>query len=208
MIKPRYRAILLIGPPGSGKGTQGHALGSLPGFFHCACGDVFRSLDVCTELGKAFLEYSSKGLLVPDDVTIRLWTAQISRCVESGAFKPETDRLVLDGIPRNAAQAALMDEGIDVEHVFHLSGVPRDQIALRLKRRALKDNRLDDVSDEIVARRLDVYEAEAAALIAHYPAGSISRINAVQPAHIVLRDILSLMSIGFIPQPKFPNTYG
>ena len=57
----KYRSVLVFGPPGSGKGTQGRALGTLPGFFHCACGDVFRSIDVHTELGAAFLSYSSKG---------------------------------------------------------------------------------------------------------------------------------------------------
>ena len=60
-----YRTILLFGAPGSGKGTQGKILGSIPGFFHCACGDVFRSLDLKTEIGQAFLAYSSRGELVP-----------------------------------------------------------------------------------------------------------------------------------------------
>jgi adenylate kinase len=186
----RYNAILLFGPPGSGKGTQGKALGSLPGFFHCSCGDVFRSMDVRTELGKAFLEYSSKGQLVPDEITIKLWLARIRSCVETRCFKPELDRLVLDGIPRNPSQAALMDEMVHVQHVFHLTGVPRDEIALRLKKRALKDNRLDDASDDVVSRRLEVYEAESAALLGHYPPDRITHVNAVRPPHQVLHEIL------------------
>lgn len=195
----RYNAILLFGPPGSGKGTQGKALGSLPGFFHCSCGDVFRSMDVRTELGQAFLEYSSKGQLVPDEITIKLWLARIKSCVETRCFKPELDRLVLDGIPRNPSQAALMDEMVRVEHVFHLNGVPRGEIELRLKKRALKDNRLDDASDEVVRRRMQVYEAESAALLGHYPPERITHINAIQTPHQVLHDILSAV-IG-IQQP-------
>lgn len=187
----RYNAILLFGPPGSGKGTQGKALGSLPGFFHCSCGDVFRSMDVRTELGRAFLEYSSKGRLVPDEITIKLWLARIKSCVETRCFKPELDRLVLDGIPRNPEQAALMDAMVEVDHVFHLTGVPRDEIALRLKKRALKDNRLDDASDEVVKRRLEVYEAESAALLNHYPPQRITHVNAIQPPHVVLNHILN-----------------
>lgn len=187
----RYNAILLFGPPGSGKGTQGKALGSMPGFFHCACGDVFRSIDVRTNLGQAFLEYSSKGQLVPDEITIQLWLARIKGCVETRAFKPDMDRLVLDGIPRNPQQAALMDSMVKVEHVFHLTGVPRDEIALRLKKRALRDNRLDDASDEVVKRRLEVYEAESAALLNHYPPARITHVNALQPAHRVLHNILN-----------------
>ncbi len=67
----RYRTLLIFGAPGSGKGTQGKALGSVPRFFHCACGDVFRSLDTRTKLGQAFLDYSSRGELVPAEITHR-----------------------------------------------------------------------------------------------------------------------------------------
>ncbi len=186
----RYNAILLFGPPGSGKGTQGKALGSLPGFFHCSCGDVFRSMDMSTDLGRAFLEYSSKGQLVPDEITIQLWLDRIMTCVETGGFTPETDHLVLDGIPRNPKQASLMDTMVAVQHVFHLTGVPREEIALRLKKRALKDNRLDDASDDVVHRRMKVYESEAAALLDHYPPERITHVSAAQPSHRVLKDIL------------------
>src|SRR3990170_7061862 len=68
----KYSTILIFGAPGSGKGTQGHILGTIPRFFHCACGDVFRSIDTRTSLGRTFLEYSSKGQLVPDEVTVQL----------------------------------------------------------------------------------------------------------------------------------------
>lgn len=201
-----YRAILLSGPPGSGKGTQGKALGALSGFFHFSCGDVFRSLDLDTELGRAFLHYSGKGLLVPDDITIRLWMERIKHCVESGRYKPETDRLVLDGIPRNVRQAALMEEMVEVEHVFHLTGVAREQIAQRLKKRALKENRLDDASDEVVQHRLAIYEQESESLIGHYAPFQITTVHAVQPAHLVLHQILTTLtgieppSAGSVPQ--------
>ena len=68
----RFKTFLIFGAPGSGKGTQGQVLGAVPRFFHCACGDVFRSLDTRTEIGQEFLRYSSQGLLVPDDLTVRL----------------------------------------------------------------------------------------------------------------------------------------
>ena len=57
----KYCAILLFGAPGSGKGTQGKILGTIPNFFHCACGDVFRSLSVHSAIGRTFLRYSSRG---------------------------------------------------------------------------------------------------------------------------------------------------
>ena len=74
----KYRTYLIFGAPGSGKGTQGKILGAIPRFYHCACGDVFRALDTRTELGQAFIEYSSRGQLVPDDLTVKLWKARIA----------------------------------------------------------------------------------------------------------------------------------
>lgn len=183
----RYKTVLMIGAPGSGKGTQGKALGMLPGFFHCACGDVFRSLDSGSDLGRAFLEYSSRGDLVPDEITIRLWTSRIRQAEESGDFNPKRDDLVLDGIPRDVNQARLMGEKIDVKAVFHLTCPDRDQLISRLKSRALKDNRLDDAKESVIRNRLETYEAESKPLLDFYGDGLVHTIDALQsPARVML----------------------
>jgi adenylate kinase len=72
-----YITFLFIGAPGSGKGTQGEVLGTVPRFFHCARGEVFRSLELRTLLGQKIIDYSRKGLLVPDDLTVELWRTKI-----------------------------------------------------------------------------------------------------------------------------------
>ena len=69
----RYKTVLLFGAPGSGKGTQGKILGAIPGFYHSACGDVFRTLDLQSEMGRIFWQYSSQGKLVPDEFTVNVW---------------------------------------------------------------------------------------------------------------------------------------
>src|SRR5437016_10404921 len=97
----KYRTFVLFGAPGSGKGTQGKTLGTIPRFFHCPCGDVFRSIDTRTKGGKSFREYSSKGQLVPDDITGELWNEPIDAAVDAHEFNPEMDVLVRDGIPGN-----------------------------------------------------------------------------------------------------------
>ena len=97
----KFRTILLVGAPGAGKGTQGKILGTIPNFFHCACGDVFRNLTIDSELGRIFVRYFSKGKLVPDTYTVRLWRDNITAQTQLGRFDPERDTLVLDGIPRN-----------------------------------------------------------------------------------------------------------
>src|SRR5262249_15168744 len=132
----RYVTYLFMGAPGSGKGTQGKVLGTVPRFFHCACGEVFRSLDLRTALGQKFIEYSSKGLLVPDDLTVELWRTKIEAQVLEAEFKPDIDALVLDGIPRNVNQAKLLESLIDVKQDFPLSCPHRTELICRLRTHA------------------------------------------------------------------------
>jgi adenylate kinase len=192
----KYQTYLLFGAPGSGKGTQGHTLGSIPRFFHCPCGDVFRSIDTRSKVGQAFLEYSSRGELVPDDVTVELWKEAIDAAVEGHKFKPDIDILVLDGIPRNVGQAKIMDELIDVKKVFHLSCPNRDTLFARLKKRALKDNRLDDANEEVIKRRLDTYETESKPVLSYYGQDRITSIDATEPPAKVLFHILESVNDG------------
>ena len=193
----RYRTLLLFGAPGSGKGTLGKALGAIPGFYHCACGEVFRSLDLASPLGREFLTYSSQGLLVPDDITVQLWKQSIDGMVSARQFVPDRDLLVLDGIPRNEHQARMMDAHIHVERVFHLECADLTMMAQRLRRRAFRENRLDDASDEVIRRRWHVYEEESRPLLAHYPAETIEPVDALGSPVAVLHDVLGrLMRTG------------
>ena len=116
----RYKSILLFGAPGAGKGTQGKILGKIPGFFHLACGDVFRSLDMTSDLGKQFLNFSSRGELVPDELTIQMWRQNMHAQTVLSLYKPKQDLLVLDGIPRNVGQACELENSLDVFKVIHL----------------------------------------------------------------------------------------
>lgn len=184
-------AILILGAPGSGKGTQGKALGMVPRFFHCACGDVFRALDVNSELGKKFVEYSSKGQLVPDELTIELWQAQIESWSNTKAYFPKTDILILDGIPRNVEQAEILSKHIEVLQVFHLSCPDRAELGRRMRKRALRENRMDDASDVVIEDRIRTYEAETKPILEFYPVELRTNIDATQQPVKVLNDIIS-----------------
>ena len=190
----RYNTFILFGAPGSGKGTQGKTLGTIPRYFHCACGDVFRSIDTRTKVGRAFLEYSSKGQLVPDEVTVELWKEAIGAAVDAHKFKPDIDTLVLNGIPRTVAQAKIMEESIDVKKLFHLSCPDRETLFSRLKKRALKDNRLDDANEQVIQRRLETYEQESKPVLSHYPKDCVTVVDATQPPSKVLLDILASLN--------------
>lgn len=191
-MKQKYKTILLFGAPGSGKGTQGKMLGTLPGFVHVACGEVFRSIDLNSEVGKVFLKYSSQGELVPDDFTIRLWKEHIDKLVHTGVFKPDSDTLVLDGIPRNVQQAQMLDEHINVFKLVVLRAVHnRAEMVRRLKSRALKENRLDDANEKTIQHRLEVYDSESRPVLAYYPKELRVDVDALQTPIEVAHDILS-----------------
>ncbi|MDB6078850.1 MAG: nucleoside monophosphate kinase [Akkermansiaceae bacterium] len=183
-------AFLILGAPGAGKGTQGKILGSIPRFFHCACGDVFRSLDTRTAIGQKFVHYSSRGELVPDELTIELWKAQVDNWSDSHMYKPDIDFLVLDGIPRNVPQAEMISKFLEIHQVFHLSCPDREELARRMRKRALKDNRMDDASDRVIQQRIATYEAETKPILEYYSDGLVTDIDATQPPVKVLHDII------------------
>jgi adenylate kinase len=190
----KYKTFLIFGAPGSGKGTIGKALGAIPRFSHQACGEVFRTLDTRTPLGQEFVRYSSRGQLVPDELTVQLWKGRIDDEVRTHRFKPDIDLLVLDGIPRNVNQAKLMSEHIEVLQVFHLSCPNREELSRRLRKRALKDNRFDDASDEVIDRRIKTYESESKPMLAYYDKHLVTDINAERSPVQVLCDILIRIS--------------
>jgi adenylate kinase len=180
----------MFGAPGAGKGTQGKILGTIPNFFHCACGDVFRSMKTDSEIGRVFLEHSSVGELVPDEPTIRLWRAFIDGSTQTGRFRPETDTLVLDGIPRNVHQAQMLDDSVNVVGVFYLRCTHKAELVERLQRRALKENRLDDANLDVIKTRLATYERESKPVLEYYGKALVHRVNADQKPAKVLFDIL------------------
>jgi adenylate kinase len=186
-----YKTILLFGAPGSGKGTQGQILGSIPGFVHVSTGELFRDLRVSSPLAKKFLDYSSRGALVPDDFTVELWKEHVEGLVSSHRFDPQTDILILDGIPRTVAQARLLASAVDVLRVYYLDCDDKEIMHMRLKRRALHENRLDDASESVIQNRLYVYEAETAPVLGHYPQDKIRRIDTGRTPVEVLADILA-----------------
>ncbi|MFZ4766037.1 MAG: nucleoside monophosphate kinase [Roseimicrobium sp.] len=208
----KFRTILVFGAPGSGKGTQGKVLGTIPRFHHMACGDVFRSLDTRTPLGQEFVAYSSRGQLVPNETTVKLWHANIHDRVKTRLFKPDIDVLVLDGIPRNVEQAQLMESDISVLQVFHLSCPNREELARRLRKRALKENRFDDANDEVIAKRIRLYEEESKPILEYYSTGAyadrsmVTDIDASQsPVKVIFAILSRIMELDAWQQAQAPK---
>lgn len=192
-MSDRYKTILLFGPPGVGKGTQGKIIANIPGFFHSSTGDIFRNLDASSEVGRLFYKYSSRGELVPDDVTIKIWATNIYANTILGLFKETQDILVLDGMPRNRNQANLLYRYIDVLCVLNLVCKDKEALFERMKKRAIKSSRIDDAKDDVIRRRFEVYQAETQPVLEFYDPELIRNIDAMNSPAQVLHDVLEAL---------------
>lgn len=190
----RFQSVLFLGAPGSGKGTQGAMVGQVPGFHHLSSGDVFRSLDRQSELGKLFLQYSTKGELVPDDVTIDICVANLKARTTLSLFRPQEELLLLDGIPRNVAQAQALEAHIDVVSIVHLVAKDLDAMVERMKIRATQQGRPDDADENVIRNRFRVYEEETTPVLAHYPADRIAEVDAMGTIPEVLGRVLQVLA--------------
>jgi adenylate kinase len=179
----------MFGGPGSGKGTQGVVVAQMPNLVHLAMGDIFRSLDKASEIGKEFLSYSTKGQLVPDELTVRVFRHHVEGRVQAGDIDPDYHTLILDGIPRTVAQVALLEDVIVVKRVIHLVMDDRDALVARLMGRSKKGDRPDDADRSVIENRIEVYERETRPVLDAYPKKLIARVNGDQPPLAVLRDV-------------------
>lgn len=167
--------LLIVGPQGSGKGTQGVRIAEAFGIPVVSTGDIFRAnIKNNTELGQKVKAITDAGNLVPDEVTSEIVRDRLSQDDAQGGF-------LLDGYPRNSVQVTHLDEflsgrGEALDAVILLD-VPREESLARLTLRAEKEGRSDD-TEEAIAKRLDIYEKETAPIIGRYEErGIVDRID-------------------------------
>ncbi len=169
--------IVLLGPPGSGKGTQAALLTDRINVPHISTGDLLRSaVAEGTPLGKKAQSFMDRGELVPDELMLGL----IEERLGSADVKPG---FILDGYPRNLAQAKALDEVLDrlgqpAQKALELV-VDEEQIVERLAKRAEEEGRSDD-SEEVVRNRLAVYREQTAPVSDYYrDKGLLEQIDGV-----------------------------
>ena len=189
-----YRAILLFGMPGSGKGTQGAVLGMLPDLVHVSMGDVFRKIPKWGRFGQEIARFTSQGRLVPDDLTVRIWENHVKVLEMQELLLPGQHTLVLDGLPRNYEQAKQIDSFVDVVQIFHLKINDTHRAIERLKGRALFENRLDDMNEELIKRRLATYFEETFKTLSFYNPDVVFDVDAGQSPLEVHCDIVNRLA--------------
>ena len=184
----KFKSILLFGPPGAGKGTQGKILDAIPGFFHVSVGDIFRAIDADSADGQEIRKYTSVGKLVPDAVTIEIWKNAMDAHVADAAYKPEEDLLILDGMPRNVAQTELIAQYVEVQKIIKLKCDDVDEMVTRIRHRAICENRSDDACEKIIRQRFEVYREQTQPVLAQYSADKIVEVQAIgSPAEVLER---------------------
>lgn len=169
--------LLIVGPQGSGKGTQGVRIAEAFGIPVVSTGDIFRAnIKAGTELGQQVTAILDAGDLVPDELTSAIVRDRLSQDDAAQGF-------LLDGYPRNTHQVEHLDEflggrGESLDAVILLD-VPRDESIARLALRATEQGRTDD-TPEAIAHRLDIYEHETAPILSVYgPRGIVDTIDGV-----------------------------
>lgn len=198
MIAPdnsrKYRSILIFGPPGAGKGTLGSFLSSAGSLFHLSSGDVFRGLSPESPAGKLYFQYASKGLLVPDEVTIDIWSNYVSGLIATNRYFPEQQYLLLDGIPRTSRQAQIIADYIEVCALVVLKIDNEEELIRRMQRRATIEGRADDFDMKVLKTRFEVYHKDTEQVLDLFPKDMIYTFNANQRPLEVLRDVLVELS--------------
>ena len=191
-----YPAALIFGVPGAGKGTQGEILTRIPGFFHLSSGVIFRKLDAKSEEGRIVREYSARGELAPDDLTVRIFMNWLEGQRVAERFRPNEHLLLLDGIPRNVDQCKMLEGHIDVKLIVHL--VCRDEQAMieRIRRRAVLEDRPDDASESVTRRRFQVYREQTAPVLEYYPDELVAEVESTGlHAEVLLQCLQSLVPV-------------
>ena len=196
---PHHRALVVLGPPGSGKGTLCKMIGAAPGFVHLGAGDMFRTLAAERKLPEDVSDAIARGELVSDEQVMEQLRRYVAETLPKRGYRAGEQTLLLDGIPRTVAQAMAIEQEADVLLVVHLAAHDEEVLVQRLSARAKKENRADDAHEETIRHRFEVYHAETEPVLAFYGPNRIATVDAIGTPLEVLRrllDVLIPLSLG------------
>ncbi|MBV8884372.1 MAG: adenylate kinase [Chroococcidiopsidaceae cyanobacterium CP_BM_RX_35] len=183
--------LILLGPPGSGKGTQAKALAACWHIPHISTGDILRqAVQDGTPLGLQAQSYQERGELVPDSLVMDLVRERLNQ--------PDTNSgWILDGFPRNLAQASFLDELLQKLAQYSVDvvslEVPDEVLIERMRERGKKEGRKDDTED-VIRHRLEVYREQTAPLILYYrERQQLTSVNGAQSLPAVTAELQKII---------------
>ena len=122
-----------------------------------------------------------------------MWAESIHAHAVLSDYKPKKDLLILDGIPRTLEQAKLIESHVEVIQVIHLVCNDQEAMFQRMRRRALKENRLDDADEKVIRHRWAVYEQQTRPVLEYYPKDLVMEVDSIASPATVLRSILDVV---------------
>lgn len=183
--------LILLGPPGAGKGTQAKRLVETRGFVQLSTGDMLRSaVKAGTPVGKKAEEIMARGEFVPDEIVVQIISDRLDEADIKSGF-------ILDGFPRNVAQAEaldamLADKSMKLDVVIEIAveeGCLVERIRNRIAETPEAERRADD-NEETLRKRLDVYRAQTAPLLPYYSEqGKLVAVNGMVDIDAVAQEI-------------------
>ncbi|TXC78444.1 adenylate kinase [Luteibaculum oceani] len=185
--------LILFGPPGAGKGTQSEKLVEKYELCHLSTGDIFRyNIKNETDLGKLAKSYMDKGELVPDEVTIKMLEAEVDKNADAKGF-------IFDGFPRTIPQAKALDtflnsKGAKVDAMIALH-VDEEELVKRLLLRGKDSARADDQNEDVIRKRISVYNEQTAQVAGHYEGlGRFHQVNGEQSIDEVFNNLCGIIN--------------
>lgn len=196
-------AVVLLGAPGTGKGTQGAILDAVPGFWFVSMGQVLRDKISDQPADATVHESMQAGKLVSEESVFEAWERHLKKLKQAG-FSSKDGTLVIDGLPRNIAQAKRLQQYVDVLRIIYLRCTDDDLLMQRIRGRAAgaesSAQRADDASVQVTRHRLRVFREQTLPLLDWFPRQRISIVDAaLQPLEVVGQVVDELLKHRILP---------
>lgn len=189
-----FSSILLFGPPGAGKDFLGNFIAQGDTQVYVSLGDIFRCYSIKSPIRQLFHKYAVSGALIPDEDVIAVWNYYVQGLIATGQFLPDSQDLLISGLPRTLGQAKLLESYVMVRHVIILEVHEEATLLERTQHSLYSKGRINEVGIDVLNKRIESYKKDIDAIMKYYPVHKVSRISADQKPMEVLRDVLSRLA--------------
>lgn len=193
-MEKKYEAIILFGPPGTGKGTQAKLLEKTGKFFHFSTGYMLRNLNHKTTVGRKVKDLIDKGNFVPDELIFELFDETLAEYIAKGKYNHNKQIIILDGVPRTVKQVSFINNKFDIKKIFYLKINNKLVIERTTKKRTGIESRVDDNDSEIVKKRLETYKKETLPVLNKYDKKLIVEIDGSKSVEEINKKIISSLN--------------
>src|SRR3989344_7330480 len=190
----RYNAVLFFGAPRCGKGTQAQLLARHDDYFHFSTGEELRRTlkNPITDIEKKVKESLDKGELAPDELIFKLFDESLKKYIKEREYDPESQILILDGIPRVASPVSFVNERVTIKKIIYLD-ISLGVLSKRAEKRAKEEGRPEDIEPKIVTRRYEIFKEQTLPILGYYDSNLIVKIDGSKGVNEIHQNILNAL---------------